>query len=500
MPAPITASMLYDLVTCPHRVTMDIFGNPAERDEISPFVRLLWERGAAHEEQVIEGLELPFLDLSTYAGAEKERRTTEAIARGEPLIYGGRIQADDLLGDPDLLKREDGGYVAGDIKSGAAEEGTEDLSTPKVHYAVQVALYTDILERKGVSAGRLPFIWDIHGDEVVYDLDAPIGTKSPTTLWAEYQSCLAEARQIVAHTERTLPAYASGTCKNCEWYSACIKQLERNDDLTLLPGLGRSKRDTLIVRIPTISELAAIKVDAFLTANGKKTVFPQIGPSTLAKLHDRAKLVKSVSPRPYLIAPVALPVADLEIFFDTETDPMRDVCYLHGFIERHDGDNTTERYIPFFASGTSAADEEEAFAAAWAYVHERPKAVLYFYSKYERTQWRKLRERYPRVCTEAEVEAVFDPDRAVDLYNDVVMKCTEWPTRDYSIKTLAKYLGFHWRDAHPSGAASIEWYDRWVQTGDPAVRQRILDYNEDDCRATRVLLDGIRGFAVDDNQ
>jgi uncharacterized protein YprB with RNaseH-like and TPR domain len=68
---------------------------------------------------------------------------------------------------------------------------------------------------------------------------------------------------------------------------------------------------------------------------------------------------------------------------------------------------------------------------------------------------------------------------------------TEWSTRDYSIKTLAKYLGFEWRDAHPSGAASIELYDRWAETGDPAIKQRILDYNEDHCRATRVLLDGI---------
>jgi len=29
----------------------------------------------------------------------------------------------------------------------------------------------------------------------------------------------------------------------------------------------------------------------------------------------------------------------------------------------------------------------------------------------------------------------------------------------------------------------------------PEIRQRILDCNEDDCRATRVLLDGIRDLA-----
>lgn len=60
----------------------------------------------------------------------------------------------------------------------------------------------------------------------------------------------------------------------------------------------------------------------------------------------------------------------------------------------------------------------------------------------------------------------------------MVKKATEWPTRDHSIKTLAKYLGFNWRDTHPSGAASSEWFNRWIETGDAAVKQRILDYNE----------------------
>jgi predicted RecB family nuclease len=66
-----------------------------------------------------------------------------------------------------------------------------------------------------------------------------------------------------------------------------------------------------------------------------------------------------------------------------------------------------------------------------------------------------------------------------------------------TLKTLAEYLGFTWRDAHPSGAAAVEWFDRWCRERDPAVKQRILEYNEDDCRATRVLLDGIRDLASD---
>jgi predicted RecB family nuclease len=476
---------------------MDLFADPADRDNVSPFVQLLWERGTAHEKQIVADIRAPFVDLSLYAGVEKERRTLEAMDRNEPLIYSGRITDGDLLGEPDLLRKERAGYIAGDIKSGAGEEGAGDEGEgkPKKHYAVQLALYTDILERLSRSAGRRSFVWDIHGKEVIYDLMAVYGGKNPHKLWDDYQECLGVARGIVNRVAETLPAYSAGTCKNCVWYTACIKRLESANDLTLIPELGRSKRDVMIGRIGSIRELAAINPNDFIT--GGKTIFAGIGPPTLEKLHARAKLLSASNGKPYLRAPVALPVADVELFFDIEVDPMRDVCYLHGFVERRGGANGTERFVAFFAETPTPAAEERAFAEALRYMQAAQPCVIYYYSKYERTIYRKLRQKYPHVCTEAEIEALFDPTRSVDLYFDVVLKATDWPTRDFSIKTLAKYLGFTWRDSHPSGAASIEWFDRWVATKDLAVRQRILDYNEDDCRGTRVLLDAIRRLPVE---
>lgn len=134
---------------------MDLFADPAKRDAENPFVQLLWERGTFYEKEVIAELKQPFVDLSGYSGEAKERATSEAIGRGEGLIYSGRIGADDLLGEPDLLRKEGNGYVAGDIKSGAGEEGGEDEPRLKNHYAVQLARYTDILERKGIAASPL---------------------------------------------------------------------------------------------------------------------------------------------------------------------------------------------------------------------------------------------------------------------------------------------------------------------------------------------------------
>lgn len=193
----ITASMLYDLVQCPHRVTMDLDGDITKRDEINPFVQLLWEKGNLFEKEVIAKLALPFVDLSPYAEEEKEHKTTEAIERGEPLIYGGRIRAGDLLGNPDLLRKEGIGYIAGDIKAGAGLEGDEDEDgKPKKHYAVQLALYTDILEQKGLSVGRRAFVWDVHGEEVTYELEEMQGVRKAPRFYPSPPSGFADGYDV----------------------------------------------------------------------------------------------------------------------------------------------------------------------------------------------------------------------------------------------------------------------------------------------------------------
>lgn len=488
--------MLYDLVQCPRRVAMDLFEDPARRDPENPFVQLLWEKGHAFERETIQSLKVPFTDLHFHRGEERQHLTLEAMRRGDPLIYGGRIAADDLLGDPDLLRRQGKGYVAGDIKSGTGEEGaTEEADgKPKKHYAVQLALYTDILERLGLCGGRVPFIWDVHGAEVVYDLDALQGVRNPTTLWDTYRSCLEEARRIAARAVEPLPALA-GICKLCHWRTVCTKRLEELDDPTLIPELGRSRRDALAADLPTVKELARADLKKYV--RGGKSIFPGIGPEMLSKFCARARLQTKPGATPYLKGPIDLPDTEVELFFDIETDPMRDICYLHGFVERRGGDTGTERYKAFFAEMPTPEAEERTFAEAWTYIQSSRPCAIYYYSPYERTHWRNLRKRYPHVATEVEIEALFAAETTVDLYNDVVRPKTEWPTRDYSIKTLASFLGFKWRDSNPSGAASIEWYHRWVESGDPDIRKRILDYNDDDCVATRVLLDGIRGLSLD---
>ena len=97
------------------------------------------------------------------------------------------------------------------------------------------------------------------------------------------------------------------------------------------------------------------------------------------------------------------------------------------------------------------------------------------------------------VVSEDEVERFFANSQVIDLYQ-IVLKYTDWPLGSYSLKALAMYLGFSWRDETPSGALSIEWFNKYIATKDETILKRILLYNEDDCKATMVLKDALNNL------
>jgi predicted RecB family nuclease len=472
---------------------MDATGDPAWRDQASPFVQMLWERGVAHERDVLAGLGVPCLDLSSLSGDTKEAATREAIARREPLIYSGRLSVHELLGEPDLLRLEPGGYVAIDIKSGAGLEGDgEGEGRLRKHYGVQLALYTDILEQMGLSAGRYGYIRDGKATEVRYDLATPLGPRTEC-MWESYLKARAAVRATLIAPQASSPANCSA-CKQCVWHTACFARLKREQDLTLLPELGRAARDVLREEFPTLQHLAQADLEQYIES--ERTPFPKISAKALRRFQRRAVLLLQPDAQPYLTRPVQWRHAGVELFFDIEKDPLRELCYLHGFVIREGGDSANERFEGIFATDITDEAECEAFAASLEVFRRYPDALVVHYSKYERTEYRRLAARYPRVATTEQIEALFTPPRALDLYFDVIRPGSEWPTHDFSIKSLARCSGFSWRDVDPSGAASIEWFDRWARTRDPRFRQRLLAYNEDDCRAMRVVLDRLKSLPL----
>lgn len=494
----ITASDLYAYVSCPHRIYRDAHDDPRLRDPVNEFVQLLWERGTQYEKEVLErhkasGVEA--LDLSHERDpVERERKTLDAMRNKVPYIIHGRISADDLLGEPDLLELQpDGNYAPVDIKSGmGSKDGGDDESDDKSgelkkHYALQLGLYIDILRRLGFTALHFGRIWDSRGMVVDYDLSQP-RTKKQT--WLEYYAeVLHDARNIIGKRSKTTPALSS-TCNLCVWRTDCKNWCVNNHCVSLVPELGRSRKDDIAVLAKTLDELAAINPADHIDAKGKTNI-PQIGEKRLVAYSRRAKLLTSGSREPVILEHFELPTKPIELFFDIEADPTQDIVYLHGVVERRNGDDSTRKFRGFTAKEVSAGAERDAWAEFWEYIRKLPEDawLMYYYSKYERTQYRSLAHKFPAIASEAEVEWLFDTSRSIDLYYDIIKSKTEWPAYNQSIKTLAQHLGFSWRDLNPSGAASIQWFNEYCREKDPAKLQRILDYNEDDCVAMIIVKD-----------
>ena len=217
-----------------------------------------------------------------------------------------------------------------------------------------------------------------------------------------------------------------------------------------------------------------------------KTILKGIGEGLLRKLIARANVAVNIK-KPVLYEKLDLPKVPIELFFDIESDPTQDLVYLHGVYERRADE---ERFIYFLAKDNTGQSEKDAWQRFWDYIRTLGKGsyAIYYYSPYEKTTYKKMSKKYSDVISEDEVSEFFASSNAIDLYQIVQAK-TDWPLSSYSIKDIATYLGFKWRDQSPSGALSIQWYNEYIASKDEKILKRIIEYNEDDCKAMIVLKD-----------
>lgn len=495
----LTPSILYNYYQCPHKVWRDNFG-PRDEEivETNPFVKLLWDKGIQHEKNIIQKIYSELHDLSTGTIEERIARTKEAIQNKVKLIYQPVLTFDTLFGIPDLLELQaNGDYFPIDIKSGQGFEGQSDFDDEqkqKKHYALQLCLYVEILTKIGLIKTCEGFIIDGDGEKIKYELDKGISPKNPQTFWEYYVEVKKNVIDILEAKQINEPAM-SGICKLCSWYHSCKNWCKTNDDPTQIFYLGRSVRDKLKSQafIKTVDDVINMDIPTLLADKKKdKTFLKGIGEGTLLKAQTRAKILKDQS-EPVAYTQFTFPNVQYELFFDIEDDPTQDFVYLHGLYVRENG---KEYFKEFVALTTESNAEEKAWSDFWAYIRSLPQNnfSVYYFSQHEKTTYFKLQKKHPNVISVEELTTFFENDKVLDLYTNFVLKHTDWPLGSYSIKELATYLGFNWRDETPSGALSIQWFNEYIKTGDKNILKRILEYNEDDCKATMILKDKLKAM------
>ena len=292
-------------------------------------------------------------------------------------------------------------------------------------------------------------------------------------------------------------------CDHCLWWEACKPQLDEDDLSLRISKSPLDVREISVLRshgINTLADLAHADVEALTTSYLPEVRHRSGADSRLRLAARRASLMLAGVELERLTSdPIDLPDAALEIDFDIETSA-GDRVYLWGFLLHDRQAGTAPRYQAFarFEELDNAGEVGlAAEAIRWLdeLVAERPDTRVYHYSDYEVVHLLRLARRSgdPQVLAAAErVRSHF-----VDMFT--MLKEHFFGTFGLGLKVVARSgPGFEWRDDDPGGLNSQKWFLDAVHSATQRerddARTRVLEYNEDDVRATHHLRAWLRSL------
>ena len=383
------------------------------------------------------------------------------MAAGVERIYRGLLKDGDMVGEPDLLERRDGGrsskfgpyhYEPTDIKS--AERLTDAMR-------LQLAFYGDLLGRVQGVRPATGYILNGSGIRIGLELDE---------VSELYDRVLGELCELLDGCQPE-PRLSSG-CRVSPWFSECVALAERTNDITLLYNIKtKTLKQLRELGIRTVADAADMDPERIHGLNREiKLDLLRRAKLQAAALIDHEHTFRRM---------VSLPTAGTEIFFDIESDPLRSVDYLFGFLVRDAQGDRYERQLAESPDGEEAMWREfltwlEGLPADYA---------VYHFGTFERVRLAALEGKYGGSVP---LNTFFD--RMVDL-NEVVKDSVVLPLYFYGIKNIGQYIGFDRSGSIAGGGESVAVYERWLETGDRGALDSIIDYNRDDVVATRELKD-----------
>jgi predicted RecB family nuclease len=198
---------------------------------------------------------------------------------------------------------------------------------------------------------------------------------------------------------------------------------------------------------------------------------------------------------------IEVPRGDVEV--DVDMENAADGCYLWGaLVTDWRGEVPNARYISWATWDPDVATGElRAFEGFWSWFSAERARVhaegatfrAYCYSRSaEEGQMKRIAA---RLDLTDEVEAFVSSGDWVDLYEVVRQHLVTG--RSLGLKHTAQLAGFAWRSEDVGGDLAMVQYDVAVDDADPAAaaaaRDWILEYNEDDVRATAALREWLDG-------
>ncbi|MDJ0600950.1 MAG: TM0106 family RecB-like putative nuclease [Crocosphaera sp.] len=490
----ITDSLLLDYKRCSRRAFLNIHGDPRQQDPERDFLHKLRQENKRHIASVLNTFypdyEKP--PLSKTSWKEKAQATEALMQQGVDCIYQGILWVDDerltsleylnhsqrimpfgydYLGKPHLLIKQPGQSKFGDWFYYPISIHLGRKAKPE--YKLVATFYAQLL---GIIQETSP-----PNPELI---TRPLKHSSVDMVqWLpKLQLVLDECVTILETVEEPEVFIARQRCNLCRWYSHCYAIAQSQQHLSLVPGVTPSRYQSLQkIGVMTTHSLADANLDS---------IKELIGTELAQRLQQQARSLvhNHAIPRhqsQYNLSEI-LSRQTIELYFDIEAEPERNLDYLLGVVVV-DRVTQTQTFYPFLAE--TPEEEGVIWQEFLELVNTYNEAPIFHFSDYEKDTIKRLGNLYQ--TPNAQIKPLLS--RLIDLHHCVINSVI-LPVENYSLKSLANWLGFHWRDAGISGDQCVCWYDQWLTTGDRNYLQSILRYNEDDCLATLHLKNWLLEF------
>lgn len=285
-------------------------------------------------------------------------------------------------------------------------------------------------------------------------------------------------------------------CTSCQWWGVCAPIMGSDDLSVRIDKSPLDVREISVLRslgIQSVHDLATADLEALLPRYLPEVRHRDHADERLVLAAHRARMIaRGVELERTTRGPITLTSSDIEIDWDIETSADNRV-YLWGFWVSRPADWKSGRYVWFGKFCDLDADGEIELAGRamnWltTMLATDPNTRVYHYSDYEMVHLHKLAQFSDQPVLQQAAELLRNAH--VDLFG--IVKKNFFGAHGLGLKRIAQSgAGFEWRDDSPGGLNSQTWFAEAAHGPDTQTRlearQRVLDYNEDDVRATAAL-------------
>jgi len=434
-----------------------------EQDEKSDYMQMIAERGIVHERAFIEQEHPEMEPLVIETTDEVVAQLKNAIPAFDNLIIFNPEMT--FAGKPDLLEISHSApsklgkhhYVVKEIKS------VKDPTTKK-YYIMQGAFYNYILGQLQEYTPDIFYIINKAGEEVPFQF---------SVYKDELLSALKDIQEIKKGKFLT-PTLGM----DYPWTDYSEKKAFETRDVSLISGISNiTKQKMNSIGIHTIDDMNKVEISKITDMKG-------FGENKALQYKRSAEAL--VKGKPIIYGKHNLPTKKTEIFFDLEAtmpdeelNNITTINYLFGMIVRENG---KDEFMPIVAENLD--EEEKIFKEFVDIVSKKDDFVIYYFSHFEKTHLNRMFDKYG---ADKELKTRI-MENCIDLQR-VVKSTVTFPTTKNGLKEIAKYLGFKWRHKDVTAQESMAWFLEFMDNGDKEKMQKIIDYNEDDCKATMIIKD-----------